>query len=125
MLISQKIATMALFHSGQVCLCIKRIYIHSDIYDVFLSAFVTFVKTLKTGASTDPEAVLGPIQNSMQYAKLLDMYSQISTQKWKVAYGSDSIPSDPGFFLPTPYSIILPRTLASWWRSNSGLLSRF
>ncbi|TVY81456.1 putative aldehyde dehydrogenase FUS7 [Lachnellula suecica] len=78
-----KIATLAYLHSGQVCFAIKRIYVHEDIYDAFLAAFVDFVKTLKSGGPADAEAALGPIQNSMQYAKLLDMYDQVSKQGWK------------------------------------------
>jgi acyl-CoA reductase-like NAD-dependent aldehyde dehydrogenase len=92
---------MAYLNSGQVCFCIKRIYVHEDIYDAFLAAFVEFVKTLKSGGSADVEATLGPVQNSMQYAKLLDMYSQVSKEGWKVAHGDEpsSSKSNGGFFL--------------------------
>ncbi|KAF4629506.1 hypothetical protein G7Y89_g8637 [Cudoniella acicularis] len=97
-----KVATMAYLHSGQVCFCIKRIYVHEDIYDAFLAAFVEFVKSLKSGGPADAEAALGPVQNSMQYAKLLDMYSQVSKQGWKVAHGGEpsSSKTNSGFFLP-------------------------
>lgn len=93
---------MAYLHSGQVCFCIKRIYVHEDIYDTFLAAFVEFVKSLKSGGPADAEAALGPVQNSMQYAKLLDMYSQISKLGWKVAHGREPSSSitKTGFFLP-------------------------
>ena len=92
---------MAFILSGQVCLCIKRIYVHEDIYDVFLAAFVDFVKSLKSGGPADAEAAIGPVQNSMQYAKLLDMYSQVSSQGWKVAHGGELPPSEArrGLFL--------------------------
>jgi len=97
-----KVATIAYLHSGQVCFCIKRIYVHEDIYDAFLAAFVEFVKNLKSGGPADAEAALGPVQNSMQYAKLLDMYSEVSKQGWKVAYGGEpsSSKTTSGFFLP-------------------------
>lgn len=92
---------MAYLLSGQVCFAIKRIYVREAIYDTFLVAFVDFVKTLKIGGSTDVEATLGPVQNTMQYAKLLDMYSQISKQGWKAAYGGEpSSKTNKGFFFP-------------------------
>ncbi|KAL2276372.1 hypothetical protein FJTKL_00965 [Diaporthe vaccinii] len=98
-----KIASIALMNTGQVCLCIKRVYVHEDIYDAFLAAFVDFVKTLKSGGPADAEAVLGPTQNSMQFAKLLDLYSNISKEGWKVVLGGE--PAAPkkggGFYLPT------------------------
>ncbi|EPE36390.1 ALDH-like protein [Glarea lozoyensis ATCC 20868] len=97
-----KVATMAYFHSGQVCFCIKRVYVHEAIYDAFIAAIVEFVKSLKSGGPSDAEAVLGPIQNSMQYAKLLELYSQVSKQDLKVAYGGEaaSSQSGSGFYLP-------------------------
>ena len=75
---------------------------HEAIYEAFLAAFVEFVKAMKSGGSTDPEAVLGPSQNSMQYAKLLGLYDDISKQGFKVALGGDpsSVKADGGFFLP-------------------------
>lgn len=63
---------------------------HEDIYDAFLAAFVDFVKTLKVGRSTDAEAVLGPVQNTMQYSKLLDMYDHGAKEGWKVALGGEA-----------------------------------
>lgn len=93
---------MALINTGQVCFCIKRVYVHEDIYDAFLAAFVSFVKTLKSGPPTDAEAVLGPSQNSMQHAKLLDLYSHVSREGCNVVLGGE--PAAPktgsGFYLP-------------------------
>lgn len=99
----EQIAAVALMNTGQVCLCIKRVYVHEDIYDAFLKAFVDFVKTLKTGSPTDAEAVLGSTQNSMQYAKLLDLYSHISKDGWKVVLGGEPAASKTGsgYYLPT------------------------
>lgn len=94
-------ASIAYLSSGQVCFCIKRIYVHEAIYDEFLAAFVEFVKTLKVGGSADAEAAIGPVQNSMQYSKLREMYGQISSEGWKVALGGELVSSEgqSGFFL--------------------------
>ena len=99
----EQIATVALMNTGQVCLCIKRVYVHEDIYDAFLKAFVDFVKTLKKGGPEDAEAFLGSSQNSMQYAKLLDLYSHISKEGWKVVLGGEPPATKPGsgFYMPT------------------------
>ncbi|ROV99718.1 hypothetical protein VSDG_02976 [Cytospora chrysosperma] len=68
----------------------------------FLTAFVEFVKNLKSGGPAEAEAVLGPSQNIMQYGKLLDKYNDISKKDLKAAFGGE--PSSPktgsGFFLP-------------------------
>lgn len=88
--------------SGQICMDVKRIYVHEKIYDQFRDAFVDFVKnSIKTGpASADDESnLIGPIQNSMQFGKVLDMYSEIAKQGWKVAYGGDPGQPAKGFLI--------------------------
>lgn len=66
-----KIATLAFLNSGQICMCIKRIYIHEKIYDAFKEAMVEFTKNnIKTGEGFEPNVVVGPIQNNMQWVLL-------------------------------------------------------
>ncbi|KAK3302660.1 Aldehyde/histidinol dehydrogenase [Chaetomium strumarium] len=98
-----QLATWAFVHTGQICVAVKRLYVHEDIYDAFLAALSGVVQAaLKTGMNDDPTAVLGPIQNTMQYAKLQDMYAQISQQGWKAVPAPDLSAPKPGagFFLP-------------------------
>ena len=81
---------------------VKRIYVHEKIYDQFRDAFVDFVKnSIKTGpASADDESnLIGPVQNSMQFGKVLDLYSEIAKQGWKTAYGGDPGKPEKGFVI--------------------------
>lgn len=62
-----KIATLAFLSSGQICMLVKRIYVHEKIYDQFRDAMVEFTKNnIKTGGGFEPDVVVGPVQNSMQ-----------------------------------------------------------
>lgn len=62
-----KITMLAFLNSGQICMDIKRIYIHENIYDRFRDAMVDFAKkNIKTGGGFEEGVVNGPIQNSMQ-----------------------------------------------------------
>ncbi|MDA0194408.1 MAG: aldehyde dehydrogenase [Bacteroidetes bacterium] len=45
---------------GQVCTCNERMYVHEDIYDVFMEKFMEKVKLLKVGDPMDPETDVGP-----------------------------------------------------------------
>ncbi|KAK8859610.1 NAD-dependent aldehyde dehydrogenase [Apiospora arundinis] len=97
-----KIATFAYINSGQVCLAIKRVYVHESIYDTFLKAFVEFVKTFQVGKSTESSSTLGPVQNSMQYNKLRELYGEVSKSGLTVPLGGDVPPAESnngGFFL--------------------------
>ncbi|KAK4188928.1 putative potassium-activated aldehyde dehydrogenase [Podospora australis] len=96
----QKIGPMAFLHSGQICMDIKRLYVHEKIYPEFLKALVEVVKSLKVGGAGDTEAFLGPVQNSMQFGKVCDLYSEIPKQGWEVALGGVPESRGKGFFLP-------------------------
>lgn len=80
---------------------IKRIYVHDSIYDKFMAAMVAVAKSFKVGDYTDPEAFFGPIQNSMQYAKLREVYAQIGKEGWKTALGGEPGPKEgKGYYMP-------------------------
>ncbi|KAH6894691.1 Aldehyde/histidinol dehydrogenase [Thelonectria olida] len=96
-----KVAFLAFVHGGQICMDIKRIYVHENIYDKFLAAMVEFVKNLKTGDHTDVEAFFGPIQNSMQHEKLQNLYSDIEKEGWKTALGgAPGEKTGKGYYMP-------------------------
>ncbi|KAI4287155.1 MAG: hypothetical protein L6R35_003584 [Caloplaca aegaea] len=101
-----KLAIVSFLCCSQICMMIKRLYVHSSIYDQFVAAFCAHVReNFKVGPGTDPDNFIGPVQNSMQYAKVKDMYSQIAAQGWKPALGGDmpdeTTSSKGYFFTPT------------------------
>jgi acyl-CoA reductase-like NAD-dependent aldehyde dehydrogenase len=57
--VAPKIATLAFLNSGQICLALKRIYIHADIYSEFRDAMVEYTKTLQVGDGTTEGVFLG------------------------------------------------------------------
>ena len=61
-----KIATLSFLNSGQICMLVKRLYVHEKIYDRFRDAIVKFTETIKTGDGFEEGIVVGPLQNSMQ-----------------------------------------------------------
>ena len=78
---------------------IKRLYVHEKIYPAFMAAMVAQTQNMKVGNGLDADTFIGPVQNSMQYGKVKDLYSQISKEGWKPALGG-SMPQEPqdGFF---------------------------
>ena len=49
------------FNSGQCCCGIERIYVHSDVYDKFVSGFVDLTRQYVLGDPLDPVTTLGPM----------------------------------------------------------------
>lgn len=67
---------------------VKRIYVHATIYDAFLAAMVAFVRdNLKPGPAADPATGVGPVQNKMQYGKVLDLFEDSERQGYTIALG--------------------------------------
>jgi acyl-CoA reductase-like NAD-dependent aldehyde dehydrogenase len=93
-----KIGNLSYLCSSQICMMIKRLYVHEKIYDEFLNKLVTFVKTLKVGEGTESDVFFGPVQNEMQFKKAKDLFSSITTDNLKAALGG-SIESSPGYFI--------------------------
>ncbi|MBM2323204.1 MULTISPECIES: aldehyde dehydrogenase family protein [Marivita] len=87
-------------NSGQWCIAIKRLYVHDSIYDQFLKDFVAYASDKVVGDGMDPNTDLGPIQNKMQYGKLLDMFADVKANGCKIALGGEIDVSLPGNFVP-------------------------
>ncbi|KAH6871763.1 aldehyde dehydrogenase [Thelonectria olida] len=97
-----KIAQLALMNSGQVCIAIKRVYVHSSIYDDFLKELVEFTKTLTVGDGLG-DAHLGPVQNSLQYQRVKHLLEDIRAENLDVVTGPASLDLDAanrkGYFI--------------------------
>ncbi|CAL5873715.1 uncharacterized protein PFLUO_LOCUS7997 [Penicillium psychrofluorescens] len=93
-----KIGISSYLCSSQICMMIKRLYVHEKIYDTFLEKMIAFVKTLKIGDGTEPDVFFGPIQNKMQFEKAKALLSSITTEKLKVVLGG-SINDSHGYFV--------------------------
>ncbi len=51
----------AFFNSGQSCCAKERLYVHGDIYDQFVDAFVSMTSQYRLGNPLDPDTNLGPM----------------------------------------------------------------
>ncbi|KAJ5151587.1 hypothetical protein N7492_009882 [Penicillium capsulatum] len=93
-----KVGILSYLCSSQICMMIKRVYVHEKIYDTFLQKLVDFVKTLKVGAGTDPDVFVGPVQNKVQFDKAKELFSSIATEKLKAALGG-TIEDSSGYYI--------------------------
>lgn len=50
-------------YAGQVCIKVQRIYIHSEVFDEYVSRFLKAVKALRIGNPQNPDTVVGPVIN--------------------------------------------------------------
>lgn len=74
-------------NSGQICLCGSRIYVHRDIYERFLTAFVEYVqKNYRCGEA------IGPVVSREHYSKVRS-YLQLA-QDEKAHFHTGEVPDE-------------------------------
>ena len=88
----------AFLNSGQVCIALKRLYVHESVYDALCEEIAILANAAVVGDGRDPLTQFGPVQNRMQYDKVCD-YVADAKANGRIIAGGD-IPEGPGFFVP-------------------------
>jgi len=60
----------AFYQSGQSCIGVQRLFVHSDVYDTFKEKLVAKTNTLKSGDPKDPETFIGPMISESEAERL-------------------------------------------------------
>lgn len=112
----------AFANSGQVCLAIKRLYIHRDVYEPLKQALAAYAGTVRMGPGTEAGVRLGPVQNRPQYDRILSLLDDSRAQGHTFAIGG--LPQGegqgrPGYFVPLTLVDNPRRIRASSRRSSS------
>lgn len=97
--VAPAVAFMALLNSGQICIAIKRIYIHESVYDEVVKAMVEFVKTVKVGDGHEEGNLLGPINNKLQFDRVKDLIADIEKTQLNLAVGTTKNDGEKGYFI--------------------------
>lgn len=70
-LAARRAATGAFYQAGQVCIAVKRLLVHQDIYDTFKQIFLSVLeKKVSAGDPSREETVVGPIIDQEAAAKV-------------------------------------------------------
>ncbi len=89
----------AFINNGQTCAALKRLYVHDSIYDAVCNALVEVAKNVPMGDGLDEKNVLGPIQNKMQYDKVVRLVEEAKKAGARILTGGTA-PGGPGYFYP-------------------------
>ena len=97
--IAERLFWGAFINNGQTCAALKRLYVPDEIYDEVCDALVDYARNVPVGHGLDENNVLGPIQNKMQYDKVVDLVEDARRNGARVLCGGE-VPGGPGFFYP-------------------------
>lgn len=96
--IAEELFWGAFLNMGQTCACIKRLYVHDEVYDAMVSALSDLARQMPIGDGMNESNLIGPLQNEMQFNKVKDLIADAKQQDCKVMEFGE-VP-DTGYFLP-------------------------
>ena len=91
----------AFYNNGQSCCSVERIYVHEKNYDDYLTAFVTEVKSWKSGLPTTDGVYLGALTRKEQLAVLENQVQDALSKGAKLLTGGKAISGKGYNFEPT------------------------
>lgn len=95
------IADGAFYNNGQSCCSVERIYVHEKIYEAFLEAFVTEVKSWKIGAPTEVGVYISVLTRKNQIAVLEAQVADALGKGARLLTGGAAIEGKGYSFAPT------------------------
>lgn len=87
----------AMINSGQVCVAIKRAYVHEALYDELCDELVSLAGAAVVGDGLTPGVQLGPLQNKAQFDRVKELIEDCRTAGSIVAGGAAL--DRPGYFI--------------------------
>lgn len=92
------------WNSGQICIAIKRLYVHEKIADALINALVEYAKHIKMGNGMEEGVLLGPVQNRMQFDKVVAFCESVEREGGRFVLGGTPIDSE-GYFIPVSIAV--------------------
>jgi len=100
---------LSFWNSGQICVAANRIFVHKNIYQDFLKAFVKRTSELKLGLGTKdkPEVFMGPVVTRYDRDRMFDLIEDAVSKGATLEYGGkipEGFPEKGNWIEPTVVS---------------------
>ncbi|MBU3743437.1 MAG: aldehyde dehydrogenase family protein, partial [Sediminibacterium sp.] len=100
--VAKATADGAFYNNGQSCCSVERIYVHADVYDQYVNAFVEEVRQYVIGNPRDETTYIGPLTRTAQISLLENQVQDALSKGAILQCGGKSSPVHQGnYFLPT------------------------
>ena len=87
----------AMINSGQVCVAVKRAYVHDSLYDEVCDELARLAQSAVVDDGLAPGVQFGPLQNKAQFDRVNDLIEH-SRQAGSVIAGGEAL-NRPGYFI--------------------------
>ncbi len=92
-----KLFAAAFMNCGQVCIALKRAYVHEDIYEEMCTELASLADSAVVGDGLQPDTQIGPINNTMQFQKIQNLLES-ARQAGRIIAGGE-VPEGKGYFI--------------------------
>jgi acyl-CoA reductase-like NAD-dependent aldehyde dehydrogenase len=89
----------AFTNSGQICVAIKRLYVHEDVYRPILEGLADLARQVRLGPGLEADTQLGPINNKPQFERVQALVDDARQHGGTVVTGGAPL-ARPGYFYP-------------------------
>jgi acyl-CoA reductase-like NAD-dependent aldehyde dehydrogenase len=96
-MVAAQIFTGAMLNAGQVCLAIKRVYVHDSLYDAFCVELAALADAAVVADGSRPGTTIGPLQNKLQFERVKALIDDARKEGKIIAGGT--VLDGPGFFI--------------------------
>lgn len=91
----------AMGNSGQICIAVKRCYVHESKFDAVVSHLAELAKQAKVGDGFQEGVQYGPINNKMQFDRVKGLVEDAKKSGAKVHAGGEPLGGQGYFYPPT------------------------
>jgi acyl-CoA reductase-like NAD-dependent aldehyde dehydrogenase len=98
------LADGAMYNTGQSCCSVERIYVHAQVHDAFVEAFVGEVKGFRIGDPTDESSYIGPLTRAPQLDVLEAQVADARAKGARLLTGGRRLDPPGHWFEPTVFS---------------------
>ena len=95
--VAKDIFNAAFTNAGQVCLAVKRVYAHEDVYEALCAEMAELAKDAVVDDGLKQGTTMGPLQNKMQFEKVKTFLDDAKKSGKIVAGGT--VEDRPGYFI--------------------------
>jgi acyl-CoA reductase-like NAD-dependent aldehyde dehydrogenase len=98
--VAPKIYAAAMANAGQVCIAIKRLYVHDSIHDAVCEDLGRLARTTVVGDGLEPGTEMGPIQNQAQFERVKELLED-ARRSGTIVAGGGALKREGYFIQPT------------------------
>jgi acyl-CoA reductase-like NAD-dependent aldehyde dehydrogenase len=97
--IAERIFWSAFRNSGQICMAIKRLYVHENIFEPMVDALARLARNVKLGNGLEAGVQMGPLQNEAQFRLVKDILDDTRRQPDVNIVTGGATLDRPGYFI--------------------------